>query len=311
MPTRTLKLGTRASALAMAQSGEIAKQLEAKHDGLKVELVTITSTGDAKQDTAFGAVGSVGMFVKELEAALLDKRVDFAVHSLKDLPTAITDGLAIHAVPLRATPYDVLVAPDDMILDMLDDGAKIGTGSPRRKAQILAYRDDVNVVAIRGNIDTRLKRLDDGRYDAIVLAAAGLERLGLEERATEIFTPDIMVPAVGQGCLALEGRADDERTRELLKALDDPLSHHEAIAERSLLAALGGGCHEPIAALARSAGSELRLIGLVSSPDGLTVLRAEETGPERAPEKLGEKLAERLIEMGAARVLGLPASGAS
>lgn len=305
MPTPVrLKLGTRRSALALAQSQLVADLLKARHPGLQIELVHIVSTGDKAGDLTFGAVGAVGMFVKELEAALLAGTVDFAVHSMKDLPTGETPGLSIHAVPERATPYDVLLSRSGDILDDLPDGARIGTGSLRRQAQMLAYRDDLKMVDIRGNIDTRLGRLEAGRYDAVVLAAAGIERLGLQERVAEIFPPEIMLPAVGQGCLALQARSDDKRTAALLAAVDDRGSHLAAVAERALLAGLGGGCHAPIAALAHLDGRKIRLSGLVGTADGRTILREEGDGPATAAAAVGRKLADRLLKLGAGEILG-------
>jgi hydroxymethylbilane synthase len=298
-----LKLGTRRSALALAQSQLVADLLKARHHGLQVDLVHIVSTGDKAEDIAFGSVGSVGMFVKELENALLSGMVDFAVHSLKDLPVEETPGLVLCAVPERGTPYDVLITREGDILDDLPDGARIGTGSLRRQAQMLAYRDDLKMVDIRGNIDTRINRLDSGRYDGIVLAAAGIERLGLQERVAEIFTPDVMLPAVGQGCLALQARADDAKTAALLAAIDDSGSRHAAVAERALLAGLGGGCHAPIAALAHLEGRKIRLTGLVGTADGQTILREEEEGSAVSAATVGRKLADRLLKMGADEIL--------
>jgi hydroxymethylbilane synthase len=296
-----LKLGTRKSALAMAQSQQMADRLMARHPGLTVELVPIVTTGDQTQDRTFGAVGTVGMFTTEIEASIRDGRADFGVHSLKDLPTQDSPGLVIAAVPERATPYDVLITRGDLILDELPDGATVGTGSPRRQAQLLAYRSDLRMIDIRGNIDTRLKRLEEGKYDAIVLAAAGMERLGIQNRATEILPPEIMLPAVGQGCLALQCRADDAATIELLHAIEHRKSRQAAEAERALLAGLGGGCDAPIAALGRSEGRTIHLIGLVASPDGATILRHEASAS--TPEGVGRKLAAELLSMGAAEFL--------
>jgi hydroxymethylbilane synthase len=293
-----LKLGTRRSALAMAQSGQVADRLMSQHRGLRVELVPIVTTGDTTQDRSFGAVGTVGMFTTEIEASILEGRADFGVHSLKDLPTRDSPGLVIASVPERATPYDVLITRDGSILDELPEDATVGTGSPRRRAQLIAYRDDLRMVEIRGNIDTRLKRLEEGRYDAIVLAAAGIERLGLQDRVSEILPPEIMLPAVAQGCLALQCRADDEKTIAILAAIEHKKSRQAAEAERSFLAALGGGCDAPIAALAVSHDRTLHLTGLVASPDGVTILRHEMKG--RQPVELGRKLANELLKLGAA-----------
>lgn len=298
-----LKLGTRRSALALAQSQLAADLLKARHHGLQIEIVPIVSAGDKAVDVPFGSAGVVGMFVKELEGALLSGEIDFAVHSLKDLPVEETPGLAIQAVPERGTPYDVLITRDGSILDDLPEGARIGTGSLRRQAQMLAYREDLRMVELRGNIETRIARLDSGRCDGIVLAAAGIERLGLQERVAEIFTPDIMLPAVGQGCLALQVRSDDKRVGTLLAAIDDHGSHQAAIAERALLAGLGGGCHAPIAALAHVESRRVYLTGLVGTPDGRTILREEQEGVAASAAAVGKKLADRLLKMGADEIL--------
>lgn len=301
-----LRLGTRRSTLAVTQSQMVADLLMARHPGLVVELVPVVTTGDVTQDRSFSAVPTVGMFTTEIESAIRDGRADFGVHSLKDLPTGDAPGLTIAAVPLRATPWDVLITRESEILDELPAGARVGTGSPRRRAQLLAYRDDLEVVDIRGNVDTRIERLREGKYDAIVLAAAGLERMGLQDRVAEIFPPEVMLPAVGQGCLALQCRADDAGTIARLAAVEHRPSRQAALAERALLAALGGGCDAPIAAFARVDGRKIHLLGLVASPDGETILRDEATGS--SPEAVGRKLADQFLAAGAAAVLNAPGS---
>jgi hydroxymethylbilane synthase len=293
----------------MAQSEGIARDLEARHAGLVVSILPIVTTGDVSQAVAFDSVGTVGMFVTEIERALLDDRIDMAVHSLKDLPTAMTPGLVVGAVPPRANPFDVLVrrtaAP-------LPDAPHIGTGSPRRGAQLLARRPGARVSGLRGNVDTRLRKLEAGEFDAIVLAAAGLSRLGLLERLDaegRIEPLDIlkMVPAPGQGCLALQCRAADGRTRGVLAALDDADSHVAALAERALLAALGGGCHAPIAAFAHvTDGVPRRLVltGLVVSTDGARLLTRTSDGDPADPVGLGVAMARALFDDGAGAILG-------
>ena len=305
-----LRLGTRKSALAMAQSGQVASALMARHPGLVVDLVPIVTTGDVAPDAPFDSVGTVGMFVTEIERALLENRIDMAVHSLKDLPTAMTAGLKIAAVPPRANPFDVLIWRDAAAPRA--ERPRFGTGSPRRAAQILAARPDARVMPIRGNVDTRLSKLGAGEFDAIVLAAAGLDRLGLlptldADGRLEPLDMSRMVPAPGQGCLGLQCRADDAATGDLLRALDDFESQVAARAERALLAALGGGCHAPIAAFAHLSDGvprRLRLLGLVIAPDGRTICRQSLDGDPADPEGLGLAAARALFADGAGAILG-------
>jgi hydroxymethylbilane synthase len=305
----TLRLGSRASALAMAQSGTIAAAVAARSPEVTVEIVPVVTTGDASAGLAFDSVGTVGMFVTEIERALLDDRIDFAVHSLKDLPTAPTPGLVIAAVPPRANPFDVLVrrtrAP-------LPAAPRIGTGSPRRAAQLLARRPDATIAPLRGNVDTRLRKLDAGEFDAIVLAAAGLERLGLYARLDgegRLEPLDLlkMVPAPAQGCLGVQCRATDDATRRILAILDDADSRAAATAERALLAALGGGCHAPIAAFAHvTDGVPRRLVltGLVVAPDGSRLLARTVDGALEDAAAVGMAGARVLFDDGAGPILG-------
>jgi hydroxymethylbilane synthase len=245
-----IRLGTRASALARWQADWVAARL--RETGVEVEMVLITTTGDRNQDP-IGAKSSQGLFTKEIQRALLDQRADLAVHSLKDLPTETIDGLQLAAVPARASCSDVLVSKGDVLLDELKPGARIGTGSMRRRAQLLHTRGDLDVQGIRGNVDTRLKQLDEGKFDAIVLAEAGLRRLELEHRITQVLPRSWMLPAVGQGALGLETRADDPATQEALQPLNDPDTYHAVVAERAMLAALHGGCLAPRRGVGRSA----------------------------------------------------------
>lgn len=300
---QTLRLGTRRSALAMTQSGHVAEWVRAANPGRAVELVPVVTTGDRTQDRPFGDVGSVGMFVKELEKALLDGRIDFAVHSLKDVPTGESPGLVLAAIPERERSADALVSSSGAGFAALPTGARVGTSSPRRRAQIAAARPDLEMLELRGNIDTRLAKLDAGEYDAIILAAAGMHRLGLAGRITELFAPEVMLPAVGQGLLALQCRADDAGTRAALSKIDAPHAHAWALAERAFLWALGGGCHAPIAALADGRGDGVTLAGLVAAPDGGRLLRDTITGSAAGPEALGHELARRLLARGAADLL--------
>jgi hydroxymethylbilane synthase len=276
-----------------------------------VELVPITTRGDTDQRGPIGQIGSQGVFTSELQRALLDERIDLAVHSLKDLPTDPVDGLALGAVPHRAPAGDALVARERATLADLPGGAVIGTGSLRRRAQLLLHRNDFVVRDIRGNVDTRLAKLDRGEFDAIVLAEAGLVRLGLAERITQRLPHDIMLPAVGQGALGLECRANDAATAESIGPLDHADTHAAVLAERALLAALEGGCLAPIGAHAHRQGDRLHLIARVVHPDGKKHLTADETGPvsHHSPrgsddaESLGRKVARKLLDRGAAELV--------
>jgi hydroxymethylbilane synthase len=322
----TLRLGTRRSALALAQSQMMAAAVEAANPGIRVELAPIVTVGDAAHDRAFDSVGAVGMFVREIEQALLDGLVDFAVHSLKDLPTIETPGLVVAAVPERATPWDVLLTARAGGLEALPTGARIGTGSPRRAAQLRALRPDLVMEPLRGNVDTRVKRLEIGDFDGILLAAAGLERLGfLRAGDTDVhglpitvLPPDLVLPAVGQGALALQCRAGDAETRGRLIAVEHAPTRLEVTAERALLAALGGGCHVPIAGFARAghrdaAGGPLRFVvdGFAGDPEGRTPLRdrleqpAADVTDVAAATSVGRAVARRLYEAGAGKLLGL------
>lgn len=298
----------------MTQSRGILADLLAIRPGGKIDIVPIVTTGDQTQTIAFDSVGTVGMFVTEIERALLDDRIDLAVHSLKDLPTALTPGLMIAAVPPRVNPFDALIWRAPGLSDQLKE-PRIGTGSPRRGAQLLSRWPGASVVALRGNVDTRLKRLEEGDVDAIVLAAAGLTRLGLlapleASGRVEFLDALKMVPSPGQGCLGIQCRTADKKTREWLAGLDDPASRAAALTERSLLAALGGGCHAPIAAFAHvtdGAPPRLHLLGLVVSVDGRQTLRESLDGPMDDPVDLGVRVARALFARGAGPILGLPA----
>ncbi len=297
-------LGTRGSALALAQARWVARQLEAKTPGLQVEISVIKTLGDWEAGAALKDLGSKGIFTKEIEEALLAGRIDLAVHSLKDLPVELPQGLVLGAVPKREDPRDALVSRGNLGLDALPQQARLGTGSLRRKGQILIRRPDLKVQELRGNVQTRMRRVEDGDLDAVVLAHAGLARLGLVQHIAESFEPETVLPAVGQGALGLEIRAGDEATMGLLKAIDDAVSKACVVAERAFLGALGGGCRVPIGALARLQGKDkLVLHGGVFCPDGKEHYREAVQGPAAQAEALGKTLADTLLARGAQRLL--------
>ena len=302
-----LRLGTRRSALAMTQSRHVAEALTAA-TGRAVELVEVTTEGDVSR-AHLTQIGGTGVFAAALRRALLDGDVDFAVHSLKDLPTAPEPGLTLAAIPVREDPRDVLVARDGLTLGELPAGARIGTGSPRRAAQVLALGLGHDVVPVRGNVDTRLGFVRDGELDAVILARAGLARLGRADEATEVLDPLQVLPAPGQGALAVECRADDTELIALLATLDHADTRAAVSAERALLAALEAGCTAPVGALAEVVESldadgattlELSLRAVVAAPDGSEALRRSASGPIDAPEALGGALAAELLDDGAA-----------
>jgi hydroxymethylbilane synthase len=300
-----LRLGTRRSALAQAQANEVAAAITAK-TGRPVELVFVTTQGDVSRES-LSSLGGTGVFVSALRDALLNNEIDVAVHSLKDLPTAAAPGLLIAAVPPRADARDALVARDNLTLIALPSAARVGTGSPRRAAQLRTLRPDVEIVDIRGNVDTRLGMVSDGRLDAVVLAHAGLARLGRLETISQILDPDVMLPAPGQGALAIETRAD-ESSSELqtsLRALDDPHTRAVVTAERAVLAALEAGCSAPVGALAvvdepGVTDPELTLAALIAATDGSSVTRLSISAPLAEAESAGRQLAARLLGEGVA-----------
>jgi hydroxymethylbilane synthase len=306
-----LRIGTRASVLATAQSGQVADRLRewlAGRGGRDVELVPVTTEGDVNQRTLV-EFGGAGVFVSALREALLAGEVDVAVHSLKDLPTAPAPGIALAAVPPREDPRDVVVARDGLTLAELPPGARIGTGAPRRAAQLRALGLGFEVEAIRGNVGTRIGYVTDGRLDAVVLAYAGLRRIGRADEATEILDPLQMLPAPGQGALAVEARADDpELVEQLRSALDDPGSRAAVTAERSLLAALEAGCSAPVGALAEVAlgegGEEIWMRAVAAAVDGTQIVKMSMTGAVDDPARLGEALAQDMLADGASALIG-------
>ncbi len=303
MSTGELRIGTRASQLALFQANWVKDKLEQAHPGLKVTLVKIKTTGDKIQDAPLAKIGGKGLFVKEIEEALLAKRIDLAVHSIKDVPTEFPEGLHLSAITEREDPRDAFISGEGTSLKDLPQGAKIGTSSLRRQAQLLHFRPDFQLIPLRGNLDTRLKKLTSLGLDGIVLACAGLRRLGLYENITEILPTDISLPAIGQGALGIETRVDDKEVEEKIRFLNDPDSSVAVTAERAFLKRLEGGCQVPIAAFGRIVDSNLHLDGLVGTIDGRHLIRHHVEGPIEKAEVLGILLAQILLNKGAAEIL--------
>jgi hydroxymethylbilane synthase len=306
---RDITIGSRGSKLALWQSEWVKARLEALDPEVKVRIEVIKTMGDVRTDVPLSTIGGQGAFTKELEVALLERRVDVAVHSLKDLPTVTPEGLSITATPEREDPRDALVLRADSAtradsLKSLTEGAVVGTSSLRRIAQLKHLRPDVQIKDLRGNVDTRLRKLDEGEYDALILASAGLRRLGFGGRISAAIGQDEMLSAVGQGSLGVETRADDEETNALVARLDDPRTRAAVLAERALLRSLGGGCQVPIAAHATVEGGRLKIDGLVAALDGSQVMRESLEGDAGEAQRVGEQLAARLLERGAGELLG-------
>ena len=296
-----LTFATRPSALARWQTARVIQLLQAAHPRLKCSEYIITTSGDRAFDRPLPELEGKGLFTRELEEALLSGQVHGAVHSLKDLPVEDTPGIVIAAIPEREAAYDVLVSAKAWSLSSLPEGARVGTCSKRRAAQLLARRPDLSILPLRGNVETRLRKLLNGEYDAIVLAQAGLTRLGLGKHISEVFSLDVMLPAPGQGALGVQCRVDDIKALELLSAIHDPLTAAAVNAERAFLSSLGGGCSLPIAAFAEKDNGAIILTGAVLSTDGKQAIRLSAVDTE--PKKLGERLAELVLERGAAELL--------
>jgi hydroxymethylbilane synthase len=299
---KPIRIGTRGSTLALAQTAWVKGKLEEKFPDARIETILIKTSGDRFLEASVQAIGGKGIFTKEIEDALLRHQIDIAVHSMKDLPTDLSAGLIVAAVPHREDPRDILVSTGAKKLSDLSAGAKIGTGSLRRRAQLLYYRRDLIIVPIRGNVDTRLKKLDQGECDALVMAAAGLKRINQEERIAEHISNDVCLSAAGQGALGVESREDDS-IREQLSFLHDPVTFAEVTAERSFLNRLGGGCHVPVGARGVAEGEKFKLLGVVANPDGSSLFRGETSGCVAQAEELGRELAERLLSQGAQQIL--------
>lgn len=299
-----LRIGTRGSPLALFQANWVKEKLLQNYSDLIIHLVKIKTTGDKIQDAPLARIGGKGLFVKEIEEALLRGEIDLAVHSIKDLPTELPDGLALSAITKREDPRDVLISREGRGLRELPKGARIGTSSLRRQVQLISFRGDFTFVPLRGNLETRIRKLEQLHLDGIVLAYAGVKRLGFEDRITEVLPPEISLPAIGQGALGIETRVGDEAIEGKIRVLDDWESSITVMAERAFLRRLGGGCQVPIAALGRVEGSLLRIDAMVGTLDGKRIIRDWVKGsPDRA-EDLGKELAQRLLEKGAEEILG-------
>ena len=297
-----LRIGTRGSLLAKWQAESVRKQLFASA-GVEAEIIIIKTAGDKMQQVPLTQLGGKGIFIKELEDALLDESIDLAVHSVKDIPTEVPRGLSFPAVCRRDDIRDCLISPTGSTLENLRPGARVGTSSLRRRAQLLRLRPDLDIRELRGNVDTRLRKVGDGEYDAIVLAKAGLDRLGLSQRISETFAPELFMPAVGQGAIAVETRLNDNETGDLLSKLDDPETRAAIITERALLGALQGGCQVPIGAWARIERGEMVLEACVTSVDGQQHVKQRLAGPPDQGVQVGEQMARLLMETGAQTIL--------
>ncbi len=299
----TIRIATRSSPLALWQAEEVSRRLLQLYPDLDVQLVTMKTKGDKILDAPLAKVGGKGLFVKELEAGMLAGDADIAVHSMKDVPVEFPEGLELALIMQREDPRDAFVSNRYQQLADLPAGAVLGTSSLRRQTQISEKYPQLEIKWLRGNVNTRLRKLDDGEYDAIILAAAGLKRLGFQDRIRSELPPEVSLPAIGQGAIGIETRSDDEAVKSLLAPLADEDTTRRVLAERAMNETLQGGCQVPIAGYAELQGDQLRLRGLVGEPDGSRVLRAELTGPAKDPVALGTRLAEDLLAQGAGEIL--------
>jgi hydroxymethylbilane synthase len=300
---RHLRVGTRGSLLARTQTEQVIALLQSAHPDLGLEMKIIQTTGDIRRDVPYAEVGAKGMFVKEIEEALLSRTIDLGVHSLKDMPSLLPDGLVLACVPQRADPFDALLSRAGTRLTELPQAAVVGTSSMRRQALLRRFRPDLRCVELRGNLDTRLRKLSDGDFDAIVVACAGLARLGLADRITERLSPEVSVPAVGQGALALEARAEDVETLGLLSAIHDADTADCVGAERAFLNTLGGGCSVPAGAFATVNAETISLLGVIVAPDGSRAVQHSRTGSRQEAATVGAALATWLLEEGGAALM--------
>ncbi|MFC1982300.1 hydroxymethylbilane synthase [Chloroflexota bacterium] len=296
--SRRIVVGSRGSKLALIQAESVAARIGEANPDIEVSISRITTRGDRERHVRLDHMAGVGVFVKELEEALIDGRIDLAVHSLKDMPTEIPSGLCLAAVTERLDPRDVLVSRDERLAE-LASGARVGTGSLRRAVQLGIFRPDLEARGIRGNVDTRLRKVADGEFDGVILAAAALQRLGREDRISEYLSTEHFLPAVGQGALAIETRSDDDKIARIVVPLNRLSAWQSITAERAFLAALGGGCRAPIAALSTANGTVLRLEGMIADIKKMKILHSTEEGSNIASEELGIRLAQKLLAMGA------------
>jgi hydroxymethylbilane synthase len=303
MSTDSLRIATRKSPLALWQAEHVRERLREANPGLRVELVTMSTQGDRVLDSPLAKIGGKGLFVKELEQGMLEGRADIAVHSMKDVPVELPHGLGIGAILEREDPQDAFVSNRFGSIDELPEGARLGTSSLRRQCQLRARRPDLQLSDLRGNVNTRLSRLDQGDYDAIVLACAGLKRLGMAARITRALTPEELLPAIGQGVIGIECRLDDETVRRLIEPLEHAPTRLRVQAERAFNAALAGGCQAPVAGFSLLEHDLLELRGLVGWPDGSKIVRGQISGPSQDAETLGRELAEELLSRGARPIL--------
>ncbi|HOU51611.1 MAG TPA: hydroxymethylbilane synthase [Smithella sp.] len=300
-----LKIGTRGSKLALTQTNFVADKLKKAIPDADIEICVIKTSGDIMQDVSLLTIGGQGVFVKELEEALLSDKIDLAVHSMKDVPGDIPEGLTFAAILPREDVRDVLVSRNNIKMEFLPKGAKVGTGSQRRGAQIKAVMPDVNIVPLRGNLDTRLKKIETENLTGVILAAAGMKRMGLAERITQFLPVETMLPAVGQGALGVQIRKDDAELAKACAELNDVTTAAEVTAERAFMRALGGGCRLPIAALGKLDGQMLTLEGMLAAPNGTTMIREKMSGTIKDAEAMGKKLAEIILDKGGRRLMDL------
>jgi hydroxymethylbilane synthase len=298
-----IRIGTRGSQLALAQTKQVVDALRRVQNGVQYEVVPIRTKGDKLQELAGSAIEGKSVFTTEIEEALVKSRVDIVVHSMKDLSTDMAAGILIGAVPERSNPRDVLISRGKVKFQQLQGGARVGTSSARRKAQLLAARGDLQVIEMHGNVDARLRKLERGECEAIVLAAAGLERLGLEKHVTEFLSTEIMLPAVGQGALAVQCREDDNEVRETLSHIDHAPTRRAVEAERAFARKLGADCRTPIAAYAKAESGNLTIEGMIASPSGRLLVRSRVASENPNAESVGEELADSLLKKGAASIL--------
>ena len=303
MKNNTIRVGTRGSQLALWQTNHIVSLLKTQFPSVTFEIITIKTTGDKHLEQPLEKIGDKGLFTRELDDALLNDRVDIAVHSLKDIPTVLPEGLHIQAIPERGDVRDAFLSPARKPFDSLPRGSMVATGSLRRRAQLLHRRPDLNIVPVRGNVPTRIRKMEEHQWDGMVLAAAGLHRLSLQSHIVQYFPPDVLVPAVGQGALGVVCRTDDATIASYLQAIHHPTTAAAVLAERQFMRTLEGGCHVPIGALGWVKGTELVLTGMLASIDGTQLVKHQMSGDVEKPHQLGEALAQWILDHGGKEIL--------